>query len=119
MTTLVSIVSTGKGSWAQLYDLIKHAEFKKIILVTNDFGKEKFTPNDRCELIIINDTAIPIEKLAQKYYEQLKNKVSGVEVALNIISGSGKEHMALLSALLKLGLAIRLVTSSGTELVEL
>ena len=47
---------------------------------------------------------------------KLKDKVNG-EIALNLISGTGKEHMAILSALLKLGVGIRLValTKDGVE----
>ena len=49
--------------------------------------------------------------------QKLKEKISGIEVGLNIVSGSGKEHMALISALLKLGIGIRLValTSNGVK----
>jgi hypothetical protein len=39
----------------------------------------------------------------------LKDKIKGTEVALNLVSGTGKEHMAILAALLKLGVGIRLV----------
>ena len=48
---------------------------------------------------------------------QLKEKINDIEVALNMISGSGKLHMATLSALLKLGLGIRLIalTKQGVK----
>jgi len=38
-------------------------------------------------------------------------------VALNLVSGNGKEHMAILSALLKLGIGVRLmaVTKDGVR----
>jgi len=36
-------------------------------------------------------------------------KTDDTEVAVNFISGSGNEHMSILSTLLKLGLGIRLV----------
>ena len=40
-----------------------------------------------------------------------------MEVAVNIVSGNGKEHMAIISALLKLGVGIRLmaVTKDGVR----
>ena len=40
-----------------------------------------------------------------------------METAVNLISGDGKEHMALLSALLKLGVGIRLIalTKEGVK----
>ena len=35
--------------------------------------------------------------------------INGMEVALNFVSGRGKEHMALVSAVLKLGLGVRFI----------
>ena len=46
-------------------------------------------------------------------------KIKGVEVALNFVSGSGKEHMAVISAVLKMGLALRLVMPGKEEVLEL
>jgi len=39
---------------------------------------------------------------------------------LNIVSGDGREHMAIISALLQLGLGIRLValTKEGVRVIE-
>jgi len=48
----------------------------------------------------------------------LKKKISG-DVAVNLISGSGKEHMALLGALTKCGVGIRFVTSTEQGIKEL
>ena len=47
----------------------------------------------------------------------LKGKIKDPEVDVNFISGTGREHMALMSALLKLGVGIRLVaiTKEGME----
>ena len=58
------------------------------------------------------------EKLRDKIHKELKSKLSG-DVAVNLISGSGKEHMALLGALTKCGVGIRFVTSNEKGLVEL
>jgi hypothetical protein len=70
------------------------------------------------EFVIINSNE-SIELLIDKIQEALKEKITGTEVALNLISGSGKEHMAVLSALLKLGLGIRLVTYTVNGIKEL
>ena len=47
----------------------------------------------------------------------LKGKIKDTEVEVNFISGAGKEHMAIMGALLKLGVGIRLMalTRDGVE----
>ena len=51
---------------------------------------------------------------------ELKTKnVDVLDMAINFISGSGKEHMALLSALLKIGAGVRLVNPGESEVKEI
>lgn len=108
MTILIANLSTGKGTWAQLYKLLEVGEFDKIFLFTNEFGKEKFKPNDKTELFLVDTRQDPF-MLSKDMRDLLKDKIDDTEVALNMVSGAGNEHMALLSALLKLGIGIRLV----------
>ncbi|MBN1157249.1 hypothetical protein JXA85_06510 [Candidatus Woesearchaeota archaeon] len=111
MTILVAVLSTGKGTWSTLLRIIDAAEWDKIILVTNQFGKEKFSCKKPVEMIVLNFDA-ELEQLFSEMKNALEGKIPKLEmdVALNMESGSGKEHMALLSALLKLGFGIRMVT---------
>jgi hypothetical protein len=108
MTSLIACLTTGKGSWAAVNELINSTEWEKIYLVTNDFGKEKFTTTKNFEFVIINPDSSTNE-IKTSVYSQLKGKLRETEVALNFISGSGKEHMAIISAILNLGLGVRLV----------
>lgn len=108
MTELIACLSTGKGTWAHLSKLIADQSFEKIFLITNEFGKEKFTPRNNTELIVL-DLSQPLQSLVKEIKKNLEGKITGTEVALNLTSGSGKEHMAVLSAVLKMGVAIRLV----------
>ncbi len=116
MTILVACLSTGKGTWTQVSKLMEDEKWEKIILITNEFGKENFTKNDKTELVII-DPNKSIKELQQEISSKLKDLIKDLEISLNMISGSGKEHMALLSALLKLGLGINLtvLTNNGIE----
>ena len=41
------------------------------------------------------------------------------EAAVNLISGNGKEHMAVISALMKLGLGIRLIALTPNGIKEI
>jgi len=46
-------------------------------------------------------------ELKQEIAEKLQGKIQGTEVALSIASGEGREHMALISALLSLPVGVR------------
>ena len=118
MATLVASLSTGKGTWAHVSKLIQDENWEKIFLVTNMFGKENFSNTKNAEMIIIDDNK-EMEELKELIYNSLKDKVKDVEVCLNFVSGSGKEHMATISAVLKLGVGIRFVVSSKEGVKEL
>ncbi|MEK6974296.1 MAG: hypothetical protein AABW41_03630 [Nanoarchaeota archaeon] len=113
---LVACLSTGKGTWGHVSKLIQDGKWDNIFLITNDYGKENFTKDDKTELIAVNMN-IGINELRDDIYNNLKERIKGTEVAVNFISGIGKEHMALVSALLKLGVGIRLMalTKNGVE----
>ncbi len=116
MTELVACLSTGKGTWAHVSKLIGDEAFSKIFLLTNDFGIENFKPMDKVELIKI-DANSDVKKLKEDIKAKLKDRIKESEVQVNFISGSGNEHMALVSALLSMGVGIRLtaVTEKGIE----
>ena len=116
MPILIASLSTGKGTWGHVSRLIGDHEWNKVFLITNEFGKENFTKNDKTELIIV-DPNQGIKELQQDIYSKLKDKVKGTDIFLNIVSGTGKEHMALLAALIKLGLGINMIalTKDGIE----
>ena len=115
MTTLVSFLSTGKGSWGHVSRVIDGQEWEKVILITNEYGKENFNQKDNTELIVV-DFNKGITEVRDEIAEILKKKVDS-EVAVNFVSGAGKEHMAFISALMKSGLGFRLValTKDGVE----
>jgi hypothetical protein len=117
MTELIAFLSTGKGTWANVSGLIKGESWDKVYLLTNDFGKEKFTAEENTELIVINSNANP-EELRDEITGILKEKVKD-EIAVNFISGSGKEHMALISALMKSGVGFRFVVQADEGIKEL
>lgn len=113
---LVACLSTGKGTWGHVGRLIEDGKWERVILVTNDYGKENFNVGKNTELIAVN-LKQGLEDMRDEIYKVLKAKIKGTEVAVNVISGTGREHMALISALLKLGVGIRLLalTKDGVE----
>lgn len=113
---LVACLSTGKGTWGHVSRLIQDGNWDKITLITNDYGKENFSNSEKTELISVNLNQ-GINELRDEIYNSLKGKLNSSEVALNFVSGMGKEHMALISAILKLGIGVRLfaLTKNGIE----
>ena len=117
MTELIACLSTGKGTWGHVARLMQDNRWEKVILFTNDYGSQNFkSENNKSELITINEN-IGIKELRDDIKNKLKGKINGTEVAVNFISGTGKEHMALMAALLQLGIGIRFValTKDGIE----
>lgn len=117
MTSLVLMLTTGKGSWAQASKLIKQEEWSHIYLICNDFAKDKFTCDKACTYIVINPFD-EVKKISDKIYSELKDHL-GIEVGVNFVSGTGKEHMALLSALFKLGVGMRFVVPGEDKIEEI
>lgn len=112
---LIACLSSGKGTWGHVNRLIEDKEWENIYLITNEFGKENFHTEKKVDLILVN-SGQGLRELRNEIENQLKDKLK-IEVALNIVSGTGKEHMAIMSALLKLGVGIRLIalTKDGVE----
>ncbi len=116
MTELIACLSTGKGTWGHVGRLIEDQTWDKIYLLTNDYGKENFKSNEKTELIVVNENQ-GLKELREEIKIKLKERIKGTEVGVNFISGSGKEHMAIMAALLQLGVGIRLIalTKNGME----
>ncbi|MFH1326765.1 MAG: hypothetical protein ABIH59_01400 [archaeon] len=114
---LVALLSSGKGTWAQISGLMKYGEWEKIILLGDDFSK-KFTHEKPFEFIKV-DLDKKIKDLRNEFSEKLKGKFEGMEVALSLASGDGKEHMALVSALINLPMGVRFAALTKEGVIDL
>lgn len=114
---LIALLSSGKGTWAQVSGLIKYGEWDNIILLGDDFAKQ-FTTEKKFEFIRI-DLNKKLKELKEEFQAKLKGKTSGTEVALSIASGDGKEHMALISALINLPVGIRFAALTKDGVIDL
>ena len=117
MTSLIASLGKDPATIAHVNEVIKKQDWEKIYIITET------TPNsiikkDNIEFIIINSNQI-LEQLAENIRLKLKEKITDLEIALNLVSGNGKLHMAVLSALLKLGLGIRLVAITPSGIKEI
>ncbi|MEI6850237.1 MAG: hypothetical protein WCK29_04320 [archaeon] len=115
---LVAFLGSDKESWGQVSALINKGKWDKVIIVKDKEGDE--SPFDLSDIAKVN-TKQPITLLKNEIMEKIKPFLAGdFEVALSIASGNGKEHMALISALLSIPVGIRLVayTKDGIEFVN-
>lgn len=110
MTDLIAVLGVGKGTWTQVTALMNAEKWENVYLVTNEFGKEKFSSGNA--KMIVLDENLSIEEMKNKIISELKDKLK-LEAAVNLVSGSGKEHMALLAALMSLGVGLRFVIENN------
>ncbi len=114
MTDLVACLSTGKGTWNPVIKLINTGEFNNIFLITNEFGKENFEGPENVEMIVLN-REMSTEEMKDKIKKELDGELEGTQIAVNLTSGSGKEHMALLSSVIGLGHGFRMVVPGEND----
>lgn len=105
---LVATLGVGKGTWGHVARLIADEKFDKIVLVATEWVKENFVPKQECEWILINNRA-GFEVIK----EEIKSKVPKGDLSLSLVSGSGKEHMALIAALKESKQSFQLVLLTG------
>jgi len=119
MTDLVACVSAGgKGALLHVSKLAVDMEWSNIFLIGDKEAKDSFVCIKSFNFILI-DKEKTISELKEHIKKSLDGKISDSEVAVNLVSGSGKEHMALLSALLNLGLGIRLMILTKEGIKEI
>jgi len=114
---LIALLSSGKGTWAQVAGLMTHGEWDKIVIIGDDFAKN-FKHEKKFEFVKVSLNQ-KIKELQQDLKSKLKGKFSGTEVALTIASGDGKEHMALISSLINLPVGIRFAALTKEGVIDL
>ncbi len=115
---LVAFLGNDKETWGQVTGLINHGDWEKIILVKSKTSEDYNSPKEAD--IITVDTSRPLTELKEDIIKKVKDKFSGFDAHVSIASGTGKEHMALISALLSVPVGIRLVvfTKNGIEFIN-
>ncbi|MEK6915705.1 MAG: hypothetical protein AABW89_04160 [Nanoarchaeota archaeon] len=115
---LVAFLGDDKQNWGQITGLINRGEWEKIILVKSKTAEEYISPKES-DLVII-DTSKPLLDVKEEMIKKLRPKFSSFDVHVSIASGTGKEHMALISSLLSVPVGIRLVvfTKNGIEVIN-
>ena len=114
---LVALLSSGKGTWGQVSGLMTHGEWDNVLVIGDDFAKD-FKHDKKFEFIKV-DLSKKIRDLRDELKIKLKGKIDGTETAITIASGDGKEHMALISALINLPVGIRFAALTKDGVVDI
>lgn len=114
MATLITLLSYGKGTWAKVYKICNNFEWNKIIIIGDSFSKDKFHLNKEYTFLNV-DFRKNSRDIRDELIEKLKEQKQLLEIALNISSGSGDAHMAVISSLINLGVAIKFVDLDENE----
>jgi ERCC4-related helicase len=115
---LIALLSTGKGTWAQVSGLINHGDWEKVIILGDEFAKDRFLSEKKFEFIKVSLDK-KLKDLKEEFLTKLKGKLKSTEVALSLASGDGREHMALISALINLPVGIRFAALTKEGIIDL
>lgn len=99
----------------QTTNLIKKAEWENVFIISN---QDSLPIDKKYNLIKLNPENRLVD-MKNDILKKLKGRIKGTEVALSIASGSGKEHMAIISALLSIPVGIRFVALTKDGVVYL
>ena len=115
MTDLIVCLTEKKG-YKHVKRLILEADWTRIFVITKDSIKDSFNFAKPVVFIPI-DPKEPIQDII----EHIKSKLTFIfgEVGINLVSGTGKEHMAIISAIMKSGAGFRLVAMTKDGMTQL
>lgn len=114
---LVAFLGKDKENWGQVKALVSKGQWENVVIVKSKEADEFEIEN--AEIIKI-DSEKPLIELKEDLIDKLKPRLKDFEVALSIASGNGKEHMAILSALLTIPVGVRIVvyTKDGVQFIN-
>lgn len=115
----VACIGQDTHNWGQITALLNRLDYEKAVLVVDGMASG-YPSNERCTVIKV-DVGQPLLSLHHELSEKLKKTIGGeFEVALSLASGSGKEHMVVLSALLNIPVGVKLVvyTKEGIQFLS-
>lgn len=115
MGSLVALMSFDTANWKNVAALIKSTNWDNVYLICNDLAYSNINL-DNVKKFKFDETD-PINSIF-KLTSNFKSEISDFEVCVNLSSGTGIEHMALVSSILKSGLGLRFVYCENNKVKE-
>jgi hypothetical protein len=101
-----------------ILELVEKNEWENVFVLTNEKMIDSVDFSCEVNMVIINSRQ-STEDLIGDITGFLKGNLKGLEVAVNLFSGTGKEHMAIIASILKMGFGMRLVKHGESGVKEL
>lgn len=113
MKNFIAVLGKGRGTWGHVARLIQEENFDTILLISNEFGRNNFAPAKECDWLLVNSRS-SFEVLKEAIKQRIPDEG---EIIVSLISGTGKEHTALLAALKEKNKDYKFVilTGQGTQ----
>jgi hypothetical protein len=115
---LIVCIGGEEKSWSHAKKLIEKGEWGQIVIIADEKSSKRFSSSKKAVHVVL-DLEKPAAELISFLSNELKSKIRSFEVGLNLVAGSGKEHMVILASLLKIGVGIRLIALTADGIVEL
>lgn len=115
MKTFLGVLSTGKGTWGQVAHIVDNTDYENVYLISNEWAQDKFSCSKKVNWIII-DPRKGFSEILSDIEEQFPKDMT--EIDLNIHSGSGKEHSAILAILQQKKIKFNVVTINAEGIVK-
>lgn len=116
MSVLITLLGTGKGTWLEVHNILRLHAFEKVIIFIDSWAAKDYKNEFGAILVPLPDEASTTELVGIMKQHVVNIPKTDFEVALNIASGTGKQHAALFTAVITSGFGIRLVTHENNEL---
>jgi hypothetical protein len=115
MVSLVALMSSDTKNWKEVADLIKCETWDEVYLICNPLAYSSINLENVKKFKF--DESNPIMSIFG-LTDTFKNEIKDFEVCINLSSGTGIEHMTLVSSILKSGLGLRFVHCENNQLKE-
>jgi hypothetical protein len=115
MKTFLGVLSTGKGTWGQVAHIIDNTDYDNVYLISNEWAQDKFTCSKKVNWIIV-DPRKGFSEILEDIEKQFPKDIK--EIELNIHSGSGKEHSAILAILKNKGINYKIITINAEGIIK-
>ncbi|HOD89488.1 MAG TPA: hypothetical protein PKK56_00155 [archaeon] len=115
MKTFLGVLSKGKGTWGQVAHIIDNSDYDNVYLISNEWAQDKFNCSKKVNWIII-DPRKGFSEIMDDIDKKLPKNIT--ELELNLHSGSGKEHCAILAVLQQRKIKYKIVTINANGIVR-
>ena len=86
MTCLIAVLSSGKGTWVHVSNLVAKGDWSRVFLICSDYAYDNFNVDQNKVIKLKIDENKPLKSIGvlSKFF---RKEITDFEVALNIVLG--------------------------------